>query len=120
MGGYDPEGSIREVEAQLQHQHQEYQELNGCSTLSNGEVAIVDPGGGDLEAGGSGMFGAPLTFSHVGNVPVITDVASININLPVPPNSDRGGRTLSALTLTEGNLIDENQQTEGRTRFRRY
>ena len=23
--GYDPEGSIREVEAQLQHQHQEYQ-----------------------------------------------------------------------------------------------
>ena len=22
--GYDPEGSIREVEAQLQHQHQEY------------------------------------------------------------------------------------------------
>ena len=23
--GYDPDGSIREVEAQLQHQHQEYQ-----------------------------------------------------------------------------------------------
>ena len=38
-------------------------------------MAIVDPGGGDPEAGGSGMFGAPLTFSHVGNVPVITDVA---------------------------------------------
>ena len=51
-------------------------ELDGC-TLSNREVAVVDPGGDDPEAGagGAGIFGAPLTFSHVGNVPVITDVA---------------------------------------------
>ena len=57
-------------------------ELDGHG-LSSQETAVVDPGGGDPE-GGAGIFGAPLTFSNVGNVPVITDVARyIGIYLPI-------------------------------------
>ena len=83
---YDPKGSLEEIEAQMQRE------------LGNSEDLSVTLGqetpASSFQQNDESAFTSPLSFNNVGTVPVITDNAKINITLPTPPESSRSRQGL--------------------------
>ena len=81
---YDPEGSLRKVEALIEQDRRvEHSEI----VTELDDITYENNLGQDTSA-----FLSPLSFQNVGNVPVISDNAQINLNLNSSANGPENGQ----------------------------
>ena len=88
---YDPEGSLRKVEALIEQDRRvEHSEI--VTELE--DITYENNLGHDTSA-----FLSPLSFQNVGNFPVISDNAQINLNLNSSTNGPENGQAAPSIHI---------------------